>query len=221
MRESTDRVGSALHTGDAAEQLVASRIVETPDAFQRWEAEHTTLMRGVADYSVLRTQVTVLKKTSLSLIHGKALFEHLRKSAVRGPQRAELIRHFYPNRGYTAAMVAEHGSYLRKSCSFLCTSHVGTDVIRDDGFIDPIQHYENLYTEYFELYCRTRTQTDVDSASEKALLPLLKHQLSEWRWSILNPRQSLPRMREESRLRGATGDTRRLPSLKLGLRRND
>jgi hypothetical protein len=217
MRESTDCVQSALRSDNDVEQLVASRIVESPDAFERWEREHSGLMRSVADYSVLRTQVTVLKQTTLNLIHGKALFEHLRKKEIRGAERAALIQHFYPNRGYTFAIVAAHGSYLRKTCSFLCTSYVGTDVVEDDTFLDPIQHYQDLYSQYFDLYCRIEAPASgVDSAAEKALLPLLKHQLNEWRWVVLNPRQAAPRIRREAQLRAATGETQRLPSLKWG-----
>ena len=52
--------------------------------------------------------------------------------------------------------------------------------------------------EYFDLYCTTLFPTEgIESASERALLPLLKHQLNEWRWMILNPRQALPRRERE------------------------
>jgi hypothetical protein len=221
MRESTDCVESALRKENTIEQMVATRIVETPDSFHRWENEHSSLMRGIADYSALKSQVGALKLTTLSLIHGKALFEHLKKKEVRGEQRTQLIRQFYPNRGYTSAMVAAHGSYLRKTCSFLCTSQVGTDVIKDDEFLDPLLHYENLYAEYFDLYCRLSLPGGEESASEKSLLPLLKHQLSEWRWAILNPRESTPMIRRESQLRQGTGDTQRLPTFKWGFKRRD
>lgn len=219
MRESADRVDNALNSDNDVEQTVAARVVESPEGFQRWEHEHSNLMRGVAEYSVLRTQVTVLKQTTLNLIHGKALFEYLRKKEVRGGERAALIRHFYPNRGYTAAMVSAHGSYVRKACSFLCTSHVGSDVVNDDVFVDPMQHYEDLYADYFDLYCRLQTADGIDSASERALLPLLKHQLNELRWGILNPRET-PRIRRNAQ-RVRTGDTGRMPALRLANARRD
>ncbi len=38
-----------------------------------------------------------------------------------------------------------------------------------------------------------------NSESEPALLPLLKHQLNEWRWVILNPKQALPYLQRETR----------------------
>ena len=79
-----------------------------------------------------------------------------------------------------------------------------------------MQHYEELYTGYFALYCNTLFPKDgIESAAERSLLPLLKHQLNEWRWMILNPRQSLPRLRRESEIRQATGETQRLPQLKI------
>jgi hypothetical protein len=97
----------------------------------------------------------------------------------------------------------------------LCANHVGSGVVHDPSFLDPMQHYENLYAEYFDLYCTTLFPTDgMESASERSLLPLLKHQLNEWRWVILNPRQSLPRIERGRDLRRPTGDTQRLPRLK-------
>lgn len=215
MRESTDCVQNALRSNNDVEQLVAGRIVETTAAFERWEIEHVTLMRGIAGYSALGQQVTALKHATLKLIHGKALFDYLKKWEVRAAQRSILMRHFYPTRGYTAAMVAAHGTYLRKTCSYFCTNHVGADVVRDGDFIDPIQHYEELYAEYFRLYCQIQLSDELESASERSLLPLLKHQLGEWRWVILNPRDSTQHLRRESTMRQSTGDTQRLRTLSL------
>jgi hypothetical protein len=140
----------------------------------------------------------------------------LRKHEVRGAERAQIIQHFYPTRGYQYAVIAEHSGYLRKACSYLCTSHVGTGVVHDPAFLDPMQHYEELYQEYFYFYCTTLFPKDgVESSSEQALLPLLKHQLNEWRWMILNPRESLSRVKRETELRRPIGDTQRLPILRL------
>jgi hypothetical protein len=216
MRESTDRVETALRGSDAVEHLVAHRILESPISWQLWESEHASLMHQVADFRALRTQTAALRHTALRLIHGKALFEYLRKKAVRGIERSRILQHFYPTRDYQYAVIAEHGGYLRKACSFFCASHVGTGVVQDPAFLDPMQHYEDLYGEYFELYCSTLFPTNgVASASERSLLPLLKHQLNEWRWMILNPRESLPRVKRESEMRRSTGDTQLLPQLKF------
>jgi hypothetical protein len=216
MRESTDRIESALRTGNEREKLVAHRLSENPHTWQLWENEHSGLMRQVANHGLLQVQAAALRQATLRLIHGKALFEYLRRNEVRGPQRAHLLKHFYPTRGYQHAVIAEHGGYVRKAGSHLCTSHVGADVVHDPAFLDPMDHYEKLYAEYFDLYCSTLNPAEgVQSASERALLPLLKHQLNEWRWIILNPRESRPRVKRERELRRSTGDTQKLPQLKL------
>jgi hypothetical protein len=216
MRESTDRIENALRSADEKEKLVAHRLSENPHTWQLWENEHSGLMRHVAEYGKLRVQAVALRQTTLRLIHGKGLFEYLRRSEIRGAQRTQLLKHFYPTRGYQSAVIAEHGGYVRKAGSFMCTSHVGAGVVQDPAFLDPMDYYESLYAEYFDLYCTTLfPATGVESASERALLPLLKHQLSEWRWIILNPQQSVPRVNRERELRRPTRDTQRLPQLKL------
>jgi hypothetical protein len=215
MRESTDRIERALGSDDDKEHLVARRVSENARTWELWENEHSGLMRQVADYGVLRAQAAALRQTTLRLIHGKALFEYLRRNEVRGVERAQILNYFYPTRGYQYAVIAEHGGYVRKACSYLCTSHVGTGLVEDPAFLDPMQHYESLYSEYFDLYCRTLFPGDgVESASERSLLPLLKHQLNEWRWIILNPRESLSRVKREREMRRATGDTQRMRQLK-------
>jgi hypothetical protein len=216
MRESTDRIESALRSEDEKEHRVAHRLFESTKAWELWENEHSGLMRHVADYGVLRTQAAALRQTALRLIHGKALFEYLRRNEVRGTARTQMLNHFYPTRGYRFAIITEHSGYVRKACSYLCASHVGTGVVHDPAFLDPMEHYEHLYAEYFDLYCNTLFPKDgLESASERSLLPLLKHQLNEWRWIILNPRESLPRVKREREIRRSTGDTQRLPHLKV------
>jgi hypothetical protein len=215
MRESTDRIQTALHSDDSYEYLVAKRLAESSKTWELWENEHSGLMRQVADYGVLRVQAAALRQTAVRLIHNKALFEYLRRNEVRGGERTRIMNHFYPTRGYHYAIIAEHGAFIRKACSYLCTRHVGSDLVRDDAFLDPMQHYETLYSEYFDLYCSTLfSEEEAISASERALLPLLKHQLNEWRWIILHPRESIPRVNRERELRRPTGDTQRLPRLK-------
>ncbi|HEX4153617.1 MAG TPA: hypothetical protein VHY75_15525 [Steroidobacteraceae bacterium] len=212
MRESTDRVEAALDSSDAGEQLVARRVLENPAVWDLWEREHSNLMRRLADCGA-RAQLAELKHTNFRLLHGTALFEYLRGSALRGAQRQRLIAHFRPGRSYEAALISEHGAYLRKACSFLCTSHLGSDVVRDPVFLDPMQRYEELYAEYFEMYCATLIAPADEAESKGALLPLLKHQLHEYRLAILDPRTAQPFLKREADLRRAGGDTQRLKTL--------
>jgi hypothetical protein len=214
MRESTDRVRSALYSENPHEQLVASRLLESPSAFRAWECEHSGLMREVANPSFRRTQAALLKKATFRLIHRKALFEYLRDKQIRGTVRRRIIASFHPAQDYTRSVIAEHGLYLRKACSFLCTSHVGGNVVHDPGFFDPMRRYQELYAEYFQLFCCTQFGTDSDHIHPQAeLLPLLKHQLEECRLAIMNPRPETEWLMREAELRQPTGDTVRLPRL--------
>jgi len=212
MRASTDRVEAALKHGEAAEQLIARRILESARNWDQWERAHSDLMRRVASCNA-RLQGEELKQTTFRLLHGKALFQHLSRAVVRGEERKRLMAHFRPGRSFEAAMISEHGEYLRKALSFLCTNHLGADVVGDPAFIDPMQRYEELYCEYFDLYCRSLLGTPEESGSQRDLLPLLKHQLGEYRAAILHPRGPQPFLRREAALRRPTGDTQRLPSL--------
>ena len=216
MRESTDRVQSALTSVDHTEQMIARRILENPVVWSHWESEHSNLMRQLANCGVRRVQVAALKHANFRLLHGKALFQYLRKSEVRGGARASVMAHFRPGRNYENAVVSEHSLYLRKACSFLCTTHVGTDVVADPAFLDPMQRYEELYDEYFTLYCDTLLEQPGENGEPQgALLPLLKKQLNEYRWAILDPRRAQPFLRREAELRMATGDTQRMPALRV------
>ena len=216
MRESTHRIESALRSDDPKEHLVAQRILATAGSWNAWELEHSVLMRQVAVFVVLRTQAVALRHAALRLIHGKALFEYLMKHNVRGPVRAKVLAHFHSSLMYEHAVLAEHAVYVRKSASFLCASHLGTDVVQDPAFLDPMLQYETLFREYFDLYCTTLMPgEDPNSQSEPALLPLLKHQLNEWRWVILNPKQAFPHLQRETELRRPTGDTQKLRLLKF------
>jgi hypothetical protein len=216
MRESTDCVHSALYSDNPNEQLVASRLLESPSAFSTWEDEHSELMLEVANPSLRRTQAALLKKATFRLIHRKALFEYLRDERIRGSVRRRIIVHFHPAQDYTRSVIAEHGLYLRKACSFLCTSHVGGNVVHDSGFLDPMRRYQELYAEYFQIFCSTHFGTDcADTEPQGELLPLLKHQLEECRIAIMNPQPETERewLRREAELRQPIGDTARLPRL--------
>jgi hypothetical protein len=124
-----------------------------------------------------------------------------------------LMAHFRPGRSFQAAMISEHGEYLRKALSFLCTNHLGADVVCDPAFIDPMQRYEELYCEYFDLYCRSLLGISAEGESQSVLLPLLKHQLGVQRAAVLDPRGAQSFLKREAALRRPTGDTQRLPSL--------
>jgi hypothetical protein len=214
MRESTDRVQRALYSDNPNEQLVASRLLESPAVFRTWESEHSGLMLEVASPSFKRTQAALLKKATFRLIHRKAPFEYLRDARIRGDLRRRIMISLHPAQDYTRSVIAEHGQYLRKACSLLCTSHVGGNVVRDPDFFDPMRRYQELYAAYFQIFCNTHFGTDAaDPEPQAELLPLLKRQLEERRKAIINPRPETERLMREAELHQPTGDTVRLPRL--------
>ena len=211
MRESTDRVESALRSDNSIEQLIASRLLESPAIFRIWESEHSGLMREIANTGFGRTQAALLKRATFRLIHRKALFEYLRDERVRGSARQRIVLTFHPTQDYTRSVISEHEVYLRKACSFLCTSHVGANVVHDSSFFDPMRHYEALYAEYFQLFCHTHiSPNSADTDPQSELLPLLKYQLEECRKVIMNPQPEKEWLKRETELREPTGDTVRL-----------
>jgi len=46
-------------------------LLEHPDAYRRWEAEHDRLMRAVSEPARLARQVVALRSTAFTLVHRK------------------------------------------------------------------------------------------------------------------------------------------------------
>jgi hypothetical protein len=210
MLESGQRVEEVARTGNPHEQLVASRILECPAVWQVWENEHAGLMRTVSQQRRPPLQITALKSTCFSLIHRKALFEHLRKRQVRGQARQQIVGFFYRNRSYGHALIAEHENYLRSACSYLCSSYVGSAVILDGVFLDPMQRYEELYAEYFQAYCEGFLSSCEAAPPVRALLPYLKYQITQQRLAVMAMPAITPAACRDAALRRPTGDTEKL-----------
>jgi hypothetical protein len=187
MEESERRLANAVLSGLPTEERVATRILDSARDYSRWEAEHATLMRGIAAERLPSVQKSQLLNISLSLIHRKALFEYLRDEQVRGIRRQDIVAHFFSHRDYASAVVFEHGRYVRSAASYLCSSHVGSHVMFDELFEDPLAEYEDLYASYFRTYCNVALASDRDGGA-KLLLPLLvdlKAQIGEWRKALI------------------------------------
>jgi hypothetical protein len=155
-------------------------------------------------------QAATLKATCFSLIHRKALFEHLRDRKLHGRAREQLLHFFHQSRGYSRALIDEHETYLLSACSYMCSSHVGSAVIRDGVFEDPMRRYEELYKEYFRLFCEGTIVAGDSAASSRALLPYLKYQINAQRLAVLAMPRRTPSLLRDAALRRPTGDTEKL-----------
>jgi hypothetical protein len=208
MQASGQFVESLARSGAPQERLVANRILDSQSVWVRWESEHSGLMRTVAQQQRVPGQITVLKVACFSLIHRKALFEHLRDQQLRGRVRHQLLRFFHRTHGYSQALVSEHDSYLRSACSFLCSSHVGSAVMIDGVFQDPMRRYEELYAEYFRAFCEGYVISEEgEQTASQALLPYLKMQIAEQRRVVLELPRVTPYVLPDAALRRPTGDT--------------
>jgi hypothetical protein len=216
MQESELRVEMSMHLRTPTD-VVARQVLERPDTYRRWECEHAQMMRSVAEQARLENQVTALRSTAFALVHRRALFEYLRKRQLTGIKRRKAFALFYGCRDYANAVLAEHGRYVRCSSSYVCTHYLGEHLLHDQAFDEPLQLYEERYSEYFEAYCDVElAQSDEERDAVQpleALRPLLKHRVGEARAAILTmPQQSEEGWREIA-IRKPNGDTQRLRSI--------
>jgi hypothetical protein len=217
MDESEARVEMAVGFESEADRLVANRILASPDAYRRWEAEHDHLLRAISEQARLSRQIVMLRSAACTLVHRKALFEYLRDCQVRGSRRHRLFALFYGFRDYTNAVLAEHGKYVRCSSSYLCMNYLGEHLMRDAALDEPLQIYEQWYGEYFRIFCDVAlAETEEEKhtvAPMEALKPLLKCRLAEAHQAILQmPHVPAEEWREVT-IRKPTGDTQRLRAL--------
>ena len=218
MEESESRVEMTANSLTPADVLVAERILVRPSEFTRWEAHHDRLMRGVSSHARLSEQMVALRTTAFSLVHRKALFEYLRRRQVTGAKRRKLLAVFYGCTDYTAAVLAEHGNYVRCSSSYLCTQHLAEHLMLDPALDEPLTLYEEWYTEYFNAFCDVElAETEEEKQTviaQESLKPLLKYRVTEGRKAILAMPPTQCEWGEVS-IREPTGDTQVLKALSL------
>ena len=216
MEESESRVQmSALQHTKA--DTVASRVLESPEVYRAWAAEHDVLMRGVSREGRFARQVIALRHAAFSLVHRKAMMEYVRERHLTGRRRMRLFALFYGNRDYCNAVLAEHHNFVRCNSSYVCTSYIGEHLMQDAAFDEPMQLYEEWFAEYFRGFCDTELAVTEDEqrlvAPVAALRPLLKHRLAEARAAILAMPEHPDREWREVTIRKANGDTQRLKTI--------
>ena len=186
MDASRERLSAAAHSGIALEELIAARIFDSAHDFNQWEAHHAAIMRRIIRAGGADAQKSELLSAALALIHSKALFEYLRVSQVRDIDRFRLIKHFFQHSDYSRSVIYEHANYIRSAASYMCSSHVGLHLMLDDVFDQPLREYEQLYADYFRIYCDIAAAPDRESSRYmEPLLTSLKRRVTEWRTALL------------------------------------
>jgi len=217
MEESELCIADSARSGTPAQMLVASRLLDHPEAYRRWEAEHSQLMRRVSEHRFLNRQVVALRSTALTLLHRKSVFEYLQERQLTRQQRHKLMSMFHSLRDYAASLIAEHGNYLRGASSYWCSHHLARRLMKDSAFAEPLLLYQERYTDYFRIHCDVElAETDTEKQAVepmRMLQPLLKKQLAEARQEILNMAYRPAKVWREVEIRRPTGDTERLRAL--------
>ena len=216
MEESELRVEMTAHSCSPAD-LTASRVLERRDIYRRWEAEHDRLLRPVSSQRQLGNQVLALRGTSFGLVHRRALFQYLRARQPPRAKRRLLLRIFYGCRDFANALLTEHSNFVRGTSSYLATQHLADHLMHDYASSEPLQMYEQWYTEYFHAYCDIElAETEEEKARVaplEALRPLLKYRLAEARQAIMAMPHATDEDWRELKIRKPNGDTQRLKTI--------
>jgi hypothetical protein len=216
MEESQLRVEMTPYMQTPAD-TAASRLLESKDAYRRWESEHDRLMRTVSRRLDFGGQITALRHTAFSLVHRRALFQYMRERQLTSAKRRRLLSIFYGCLDYTNAVIAEHWNFVRCSSSYVCTHHLGEHLMHDAAFDEPMQMYELWYTEYFRAYCDGEIdETEVERETKvgmNELRPLLKFRVAEARTAILAMPHNPEIEWRELEIRKPTGETQRMRAL--------
>lgn len=134
-------------------RIPVSRLLDDGQQYQRWEASHARQMREVAHCDGTVRQAMELRRLALSLIHRRGLVDYLRSWKVTGERRAVLMRMFYGCIDHREAVISEHRQFIMAASSGLCTE-VLVDAVNDANGFKLLARYQQLYAQYFQMFCQ-------------------------------------------------------------------
>lgn len=212
MDSSEQLVHATGRNGHSEIGLAASRLLQDHSEWQVWEKEFGAAVRRILIPVRRAEQIHLLRVAGFSWIHDAVPFRHMRDHGLRGDCRQRLIRGLHSSNGFARAMVTEYRSFIRSTCSFACSAHIGESIFGDEIFIDSMSRYREVYSEYFRSYSEAYFSQPTEwSGSSIALLPLLKRQAAELRSAILDYPRSALWLERELRYRAKSGDTQQMP----------
>lgn len=171
MDESEHALWSSVEAESGRDSRIAHDIVKDPANYLLWESRHAELVRPVAEENRRTGQVIALRSAEVSLIHRRALVHHLRGNKINGQERAKLMSVFYGPKETNDAIIAEHRQYMMAVSSRVSAHHL-IDIMKDPVSLRLLRLYEDLYTEYFDLFCFASCEED--SACSDAARLLMK-----------------------------------------------
>jgi hypothetical protein len=171
MDESEQALLNAANTTSRRVARIVKHIIGDPKSHRLWEARHAELVRPVAEQGRRTPQVIALRGIEVSLVHRRALIDHIRENKVTGTVRDHLFSTFYGPRDLSDAIVAEHKQYMLAESSRVSTDHL-IGVMCDPISNRLVKLYKASYAEYFDLYCYVSACEDSASADAARLLML-------------------------------------------------
>lgn len=200
-------------SGDDA-GVAAARLLHDANEWQRWEREFGDALRKIVIPARRMEQIRLLRIAGFNWIHDAVPFRLVRDLGMRGRDRQRVVKGLHNGAGFARAMVAEHKRYIRSSCSYACSTHIGQEIFGDPIFTASMDRYRDVYTQYFNAFCSVSfPEHEASPGSERSLLPLLKQQVTELRRAILDYPRDAGWLMRELQFRAPTGTTQRMPRL--------
>jgi hypothetical protein len=219
MEYSEQHLARAVNSDHSQESQLAARLLDNVSLYSSWEQAHGRMMRDVAAAPRIGGQLVELRKISFSTLHRKAPFEYLRDRHIVGPARRRLIQQLFGTQHYGRTLLREHAAYISSACSYMCADSLCGEVLGDQAFCEALSHYESAYAEYYRAYCDSLlAKTDGDDAAPlTSLLPYLRYQLKVIREHLMAGAPQKSDFNDLRSLYAATGDTQKLPTMKVSL----
>ena len=178
MDESELALSDAANGARRREARIARQVLSDSKIYRIWESRHADLILDVAEHTRRSPQVFAMRDIEVRLLHRRALIRHIRKHRIVGVEREKLFSLFYGPRALSDAILTEHRQYMLAVSSRVSTDHL-IDVMRDSMSWALLNHYEDIYSRYFELYCF------IVNCEDEATVNAIKPMMLEMRRSAL------------------------------------
>jgi hypothetical protein len=152
MLESEKTVHERARGIEELPRRVCRQLLADPMRYSLWRVRHEASMHGVAAHKRRDLQILKLRAVAVEQVHRTALVRYLHDHQITGTAREHTLREFYGVLDTKRASIAEHRNYLVAASTQLCTADL-LDLTGDDKGLDLIRGYENLYGQYFSMFC--------------------------------------------------------------------
>ena len=178
MQESEQALNDAAVDGEPRHKRIAQHVLGDPKILGLWESRHAELLVPVAEHRQRTHQIYNIRDVEVRLLHRRALIRTIRNLKFGHAARSRLLATFYGPRDVNDAIVAEHKQYTLAVSSHLSTDHL-IDVMGDPVSERLLRIYTDMYTGYFELYCKAVL------CSEPSVVEMYKEEMKPLRTGCL------------------------------------